>query len=205
MSIPRRLARRHRAPHALSEGPRHGHGAHEQVEARERDARRHSREAFLRQHDVGADTVLRHHIRKPALVGIEAIAGAVALEPHPAAEHKTRQFVAGGVRERRGRVEAPANLGRVDSEQTDTPDRRDVDGVAVDDGAYEQRVRSIKWTNRRRGSYCCGRTNHGEQKLHRGLLCHALTGEATRSCKRSASCGRHEPMEGDARGDRQVE
>ena len=138
MSIPRRLTRRHRTPHAFSEGLRLGLGALEFVEPCERHARRNAREAFPRQYDVGADTVLRHHIRKPALIGIEAIAGAVALEPHPAAEHKARQFVPGGVGERRRRVEAPADLGRIDSEQANTPDRRDIDRVAVNDSAYEQ-------------------------------------------------------------------
>ena len=55
-------------------------------------------------------------------------------------QHKAGKLVAGGEREWRRRVEAPANLRRVDAEQPDTPERRDVDRVAIENGTHEHRV-----------------------------------------------------------------
>ena len=59
-------------------------------------------------------------------------------------QHEAGQFVSSGIRERRRRVEAPANLRRVDPEQSNPPERRDVDGVAIKDGANQHGIRSIE-------------------------------------------------------------
>ena len=58
-------------------------------------------------------------------------------------QHKAGQLVAGGKRERRRGVEAPANLRRVDPEQAHPPERRDVDRVAIEDRANEHGIRSV--------------------------------------------------------------
>ena len=59
-------------------------------------------------------------------------------------QHETGQFVSSGVCERRRRVEAPANLRRVNPEQANPPDRRDVDRVAIKDGANQHGIRSLE-------------------------------------------------------------
>jgi hypothetical protein len=72
------------------------------------------------------------------IVGVER--GAVLLEANPAVKDERDEALARFDPERRGRVEAASDLRRVDAEQAHAADGRDVDGVAVDDGADKQRV-----------------------------------------------------------------
>jgi len=115
-----------------------GLGLLELVEPHERHPRRHAREPLAHQHDVRAAAVAHDHISEPALVDVESLA--VGLEPHPAVQHKPGQLVAGRIRERRRRVETAANLRRVDSQQTHTPERRHVDRVAIEDSANQHGI-----------------------------------------------------------------
>jgi len=75
-----------------------------------------------------------------AFVRVKLIA--LRLQTNPSMQHEFGQPVARRTRKRRRGVEPAADLRSVDPEQPDAPDRRDVDGVAVDDGANEQRVRT---------------------------------------------------------------
>jgi hypothetical protein len=110
----------------------------ELIQPRKRHARRHASESFAHQHDVDAHIVLGDDVRKPPPVRVHPFA--VALETHPAVQHKRRKLVARGKCKRRSRVEDPADLRRVDSEQPHTTECRDVDRVAVDDRANEDQL-----------------------------------------------------------------
>jgi hypothetical protein len=57
-------------------------------------------------------------------------------------QHEFGQPVARRTRERRRGVEPAADLRSVDAEQPDSPDGSDVDGIAVDDRANKQGVRT---------------------------------------------------------------
>jgi hypothetical protein len=75
-----------------------------------------------------------------ALVRVNLVA--LRLQTNPSMQHEFGQPVARRTRKRRRGVEPAADLRSVDAEQPDAPDRGDVDGVAVDDRAYEQGIRS---------------------------------------------------------------
>ena len=102
-------------------------------------------------------------------------------------EHEARELVARRVGKRRRRVEHPADFWRVDAEQTNAAELRDVDRVAIDHGADQHELRPF--TGRR--CECCSNCNsyadEPEQKLHRDCSTQRVTGIATRDCKLSAS------------------
>jgi len=75
-----------------------------------------------------------------ALVRVNLVA--LRLQTNPSMQHQFGQPVARRTRKRRRGVEPAADLRSVDAEQPDATDRRDVDGVAVDDRANEQGVRT---------------------------------------------------------------
>jgi hypothetical protein len=91
-------------------------------------------------------------------------------------QHQFGQPVARRTRKRSRGVESSADLRSVDAEQADAPDRRDVDGVAVDDRANEQGVRTAyrRGCGRQvpvRDRHCCQHQAGGdEQEFHRDLL-----------------------------------
>ena len=134
------MARRRLAPHPFSELLRLGLGALELVETRERHTRGHTRQALANHQHVGAGAVFGDHIGQAPLVDVDAIAGTVALEPHPAVQDHAGELVARGICKGRRRVEALADFRRIDAEQADAAHRRDVDRVAVDDGTNQQGI-----------------------------------------------------------------
>ncbi len=134
------MARRRLAPHPFSELLRLGLGTFELVETRERHTRRDPRQALANHHHIRADAVFGDDIRQTPLIDVDAIAGAVALETHPAMQEHAGELVARGIRKRRRRVEALTDLRRIDSKQADAAHRRDIDRVAVDDGADQQGI-----------------------------------------------------------------
>ena len=97
------------------------------------DPRGDAREPFAHEGGVHELTVLGDHVGEVAVVDVDG--GAFLFEPHPAMEHQLRQPLARFAAERRGRVEAAADLRRVDAEQPHAAERRHVDRVAVDDRA----------------------------------------------------------------------
>jgi len=101
---------------------------------------------------------------------------AVCLETHPPVQHEIRQPVACGAGKWRGGVESTADLRSVDAQQPDTPHGDDIDGVSVDDGTHQYRIRAPQRGCRcarmaqRDGSNCQRQAGDDEQEFHRDLL-----------------------------------
>ena len=76
---------------------------------------------------------------------------AFVFEPDPSVQHQRGQAVARFAAERRRRVEAAAELRRVDAEQPHAADGRHVDRVAVDDRSHEHRLATASTRAAERG------------------------------------------------------
>jgi hypothetical protein len=151
-----------------------GLGAFELVETRNRRPRRDTGQAFAHEHRVCADAVFAQHIGQMTLIRIDL--GAVCLETHPSPQHEIRQPISRGAGKRRRRIESTANFRSVDAQQPDTPHSDDVDGVSVDDGTHQYRIRAPQRDCRcarmaqRDGSNCQRQAGDDEQEFHRDLL-----------------------------------
>jgi hypothetical protein len=101
---------------------------------------------------------------------------AVHFEPHPPVQHELRQPGARGAGKWRGGIESAADLRSVDAQQPDATEGDDVDGVAVDDGTHQHRIRAPQRSCRcvlvaqRDGSNCQHQAGGDEQEFHRDLL-----------------------------------
>jgi len=96
-------------------------------------------------------------------------------------QHKTDQFVSGLICKRRGRA---------DAKQLDAAKLVDVDGVAVNHHANENRFRSL---DRRRQERRSRRNEHSEdrtQKRHRNLLGQSVTRTTHADCNAFATLRR---------------
>jgi hypothetical protein len=128
------------------------------VESHERRTRGDASQPLAHEHRIHAHAIAGDDIRG-APSAIRAIA--VVFEPHPPLQHESGQPVARRIRKRGCRL---------DAEQLYSAELRDVDRVAVNYCANENRFRALE---RRRQEYCSVRHEHverNEQKLHRDLL-----------------------------------
>jgi hypothetical protein len=83
---------------------------------------------------------------------------------------QTTQAVARLLAEGRRRIQTVADLGCVDTEETDPPNRGHVDRVAVENRIHENRVGASDARRlSERGSYCNGDRSEETQNLHTHL------------------------------------
>jgi hypothetical protein len=130
-------------------------GAFEFGETGNRRPRRDARQSFAHEQCVGTHSVFSQHVSQMAIVRIEALA--IRLEMHPSVQHELGQLLTRGARKRRRGVEPAPDLRRVNSQQAYSPDRDDVDRVAVDDSPHQHEIRTPR--RRRRG----GRDERGAE------------------------------------------
>jgi hypothetical protein len=116
------------------------------AETHDRLARRHPRQALAHEHAVYERAVLEQHVLQMPVVGVERFA--IRFETNPSAKDERGQSIASFEREGRRRIEPAPDFRRVDAEQPDTAERRDVDSVAVDHRADEKRVRARRHERR---------------------------------------------------------
>ena len=157
-------------------------GAFELEEPGERHARADPRQPVANERRVDEHAVLGQHVRKVARVRVEV--GPLLLEPYPAMENEHREPGARLEAERPRGVEAAADLGRIDPEQTDASDRRDVDRVAVDHRAHEDSIGPFEGS----GGLNTYNDSHAQsdQKLHTRSPVQRVTRIANAWCKRPA-------------------
>jgi hypothetical protein len=85
-------------------------------------------------------------------------------------QNQLPQAIARFAAERRGGVEAAADLRRVDAEQPHAADRRHVDRVAVDDRAHHHQIGAGSKSARRRClNGCNSRNDRSDENLHSRL------------------------------------
>ena len=120
------------------------------------------------------------------LIGVELIA--LRFEAHPAMQHEIGQPVSRCTRERRRGIEPASDLRSIDAQEPDTPDRGNVDRVAVDDRFYQhgirppQRGRTKADMRRADGSNCQHQAGGDEQEFHRDLLWRDIARISDRGC-----------------------
>jgi len=91
-------------------------------------------------------------------------------------QHEFGQLVARRAGKRRRGVKAAPDLRSVYTEEPDASDRSDVDGIAVDDRANKNRIRTVhsrcgrRCVSVRDGSCCQHQAGGDEQEFHRDLL-----------------------------------
>jgi hypothetical protein len=110
------------------------------VEARQRHTRRYAREPFAHHRGIDEHAVFAHYVGEMAIVGVEAIA--FLLESNPPMQNERPKALPRLEAERRRRVEPAPDLGRIDAEQPHASDACDVDRVAVEHRAHDDRLRS---------------------------------------------------------------
>jgi hypothetical protein len=113
---------------------------------------------------------------------------ALRFEAHPAMQHEIGQPVSRGARERRRGIEPSSDLRSIDAQEPDTPDRGNVDRIAVDDRPYQHGIRPPQRgcteadLRRGYGSHCQHQAGGGEQEFHRDLLCRDVARIRDRGC-----------------------